>query len=536
MQKLELPKRTSGILLHPTSLPGPNGIGSLGRSSYRFVDFLVDARQTLWQILPLAPPGFGDSPYSAFCSVAGNPLLISLSQLVRAGDLDAEDTGGMPHTDPCLVDYETLGPWKMPRLEKAARKFLQTAAGPRQRGFEEFCHRHASWLDDYVLFMAIKEEFDRRAAAERYWGASWNAYWDKDIALREPAAIKRWTGKVGDRPLLYRIWQYYFFEQWSALREYANQRGVLIVGDMPIFVALDSADVWVNPQLFTLDEHCQEHLVAGVPPDYFSPTGQRWGNPLYNWDAMQADGFAWWVQRFHALLELVDVIRIDHFRGFAACWAIPAQEWTAVHGQWIPVPGEALFGALRKKFGRLPFLVEDLGLITPDVEELRDQLGFPGMKLLQVAFEDIQPENSHLPENHEYNCVVYPGTHDNNTTVGWYSALSGAKKEAIANYVGAPFHDPAWEMMRICMESRARAAVIPMQDVLRLGSEARMNTPATTSGNWRWRLPSNYMTAPSVDALAKITTTHNRAPRGVCGNESTVPWNESANPPPSTTL
>ena len=514
MQKLELPERASGILLHPTSLPGPHGIGSLGRSSFRLVDFLVGAQQSLWQILPLSPPGFGDSPYSAFCSVAGNPLLISLSQLVHAGDLAAEDTGGMFPTDPCLVDYERVGPWKMLRLDRAARKFLQTATGPRRRSFEEFCQRHASWLDDYVLFMAIKEEFDRRATAERYWGASWNAYWDKDIALREPRAIQRWTRQVGDRALLYRVWQYYFFEQWTALREYANERGILIIGDMPIFVALDSVDVWVSPQLFTLDEQCQERLVAGVPPDYFSPTGQRWGNPLYNWDAMQADGFAWWVRRFRALLELVDIIRIDHFRGFAACWAIPAQECTAVHGQWMPVPGEALFRTLARQFGKLPFLAEDLGLITPDVEQLRDQLGFPGMKVLQVGFEDIQPENSHLPENHAYNNVVYPGTHDNNTAVGWYSALSAAKKDAIARYVGAPFHDPAWEMMRMCMESPARAAVIPMQDVLRLGSEARMNTPATTSGNWRWRLPSNYISAELGNALAELTTTHQRGTRG----------------------
>ena len=257
MQKLELPERTSGILLHPTSLPGPNGIGSLGLASYRFVDFLVRAQQTLWQILPLSPPGFGDSPYSAFCSVAGNPLLISLNQLVHVGDLLADETAGMSDADPRQVDYETVRDWKMPRLEQAAQRFLHTASGERRRGFDEFCQRHASWLDDYVLFMAIKEEFDRRAAAERYWGASWNAYWDKDIARREPAALERWRIELGDRPLVHRVWQYYFFEQWSALRQYANERGILLIGDMPIFVALDSADVWVNPQLFTLDEHCR---------------------------------------------------------------------------------------------------------------------------------------------------------------------------------------------------------------------------------------------------------------------------------------
>jgi 4-alpha-glucanotransferase len=511
MQKLELPERTSGILLHPTSLPGPNGVGSLGLASYRFVDFLVRAQQTLWQILPLSPPGFGDSPYSAYCSVAGNPLLISLNQLVHAGDLQADETAGMAHTDPHRVDYETVRSWKMPRLELAAQRFLQTASGERKRGFEEFCQRHACWLDDYVLFMAIKEEFDRRAAVERYWGASWNVYWDKDVARREPAALEHWRAAVGDRPLVHRVWQYYFFEQWTALRQYANERGIVLVGDMPIFVALDSADVWVNPQLFTLDEHLQERLVAGVPPDYFSPTGQRWGNPLYDWAVMQADDFVWWVRRFQSLLELVDVVRIDHFRGFAACWAIPAPEWTAVHGQWMEVPGEKLFGTLARKFGQLPFLAEDLGLITPDVELLRDQLGFPGMKLLQVGLEDIQPDNSHLPENHVVNSVVYPGTHDNNTAVGWYSALSAAKKEAITQYLGGPLLDPAWDIMRLCMESCSRAAVIPMQDILRLGSEARMNTPATTTGNWRWRLAPNYFTDHMIDELGELTTDHGRA-------------------------
>ncbi len=505
MQKLEIPERTSGILLHPTSLPGPHGIGSLGPSSYRFVDFLVAAQQSLWQILPLSPPGFGDSPYSAFCSMAGNPQLISLNQLVQAGDLSPADLQGVPGTDESQVDFATLGPWKAQRLEQAARRFLQTATGDRRRRFEEFRHGQACWLDDYVLFMAIKEEYDRRAAAEQHWDASWNRYWDKEIAQREPAALRHWTHRVGDRPLLHCVWQYYFFEQWRAVRQYARERGVLVVGDMPIFVAPDSSDVWVNPQAFLLDEQGQEATVAGVPPDYFSPTGQRWGNPLYNWDAMRADGFAWWVRRFRALLELVDVVRIDHFRGFVACWAIPAHEQTAVHGQWVPVPGKELFQTLARHFGHLPFVAEDLGVITPDVEALRDELGFPGMKLLQVGFEDIQPTNSHLPENHPHNCVVYPGTHDNNTAAGWYSALSRAKKQAITDYLGAALHDPAWEMMRICMESRARAAVIPMQDVLRLGSEARMNTPATTSGNWRWRMKPDDCTPELAEALAALT-------------------------------
>ncbi|MCU0958951.1 MAG: 4-alpha-glucanotransferase [Pirellulaceae bacterium] len=511
MQRLALPDRTSGILLHPTSLPGPNGIGSLGRAAYRFVDFLVASQQTLWQILPLSPPGFGDSPYSAFCSVAGNPRLISLNQLVEAGDLEPAALGEAAASDPWRVDFEALESWKMPLLEHAARQFLQSATGPRKRAFEEFCHYHASWLDDYALFMSIKEEFDRRAAAEHYWGASWNTYWDRDIALREPAALRRWTDLVGDRPRLHCVWQYYFFEQWTALRQYANERGVLIIGDMPIFVALDSADVWVNPGLFALDAHGREQLVAGVPPDYFSPTGQRWGNPLYNWDAMRADGFGWWMRRFLALLELVDIVRIDHFRGFAACWAIPADEPTAVHGQWVPVPGEALFRTLRREIGDLPFLAEDLGLITPDVEALRDHFGFPGMRLLQVGLEDIQPDNIHLPEHHVFNSVVYPGTHDNNTALGWYSALSAAKKDAITQYLGEPLSDPPWDLMQLCMQSSARAAIVPMQDILRLGSEARMNTPATTTGNWRWRFPFACITDRLIDELGEMTADFERA-------------------------
>ena len=509
---MELEERTSGILLHPTSLPGPNGIGSLGLAAYRFVDFLARSQQSLWQILPLSPPGFGNSPYSAFCSVAGNPLLISLNQLVHAGDLLPDETTGLADLDSNQVDYDRVTTWKMARLELAARRFLQQAPPARRRAFDEFCIRHAGWLNDYALFMSAKEEFDRRAAEEQFWGASWNVYWDRDLAHREPEALVRWQAQLGDRPMYYRVWQFYFFEQWTALRQYANQRGILLVGDMPIFVALDSTDVWVSPHLFTLDGALREQLVAGVPPDYFSPTGQRWGNPLYNWKAMEAEGFAWWKRRFQALLELVDIVRIDHFRGFAACWAIPAADPTAVHGEWMQVPGEALFRTLAKKFGHLPFLAEDLGLITPDVEALRDQMGFPGMNVLQVGLEFIDPENSHLPENHVPNSVVYTGTHDNNTAVGWYSALSAAKQDEISQYLGTPMQDPAWDMMRICYQSCARAAVIPMQDVLRLGSQARMNTPATNAGNWRWRMPPSYFTDHTVDALAELTTECDRAP------------------------
>jgi 4-alpha-glucanotransferase len=510
MKRLSLPARSSGILLHPTSLPGPRGIGALGQAARRFVDFLVRAGQTVWQILPLSPAGFGDSPYSSYGALAGNPLLISLGQLAHQGVLAWDDVAGWVDESPERVDYSRVRSWKTPRLEHAARQLLNHVGGARRRRYEEFCQRHASWLDDYALFMSVKAHFDRLAADEGYWGATWNTYWDKDIAFREPSAMQRWRDRFAEQLDIHRVWQFLVFEQWNSVRAYAHERGIVIVGDMPIFVSLDSADVWANPGLFALDTHLQEHLVAGVPPDYFSQTGQRWGNPLYNWQAMMKTDFDWWVQRFSALLELVDIVRIDHFRGFAACWAIPADHRTAVHGQWVPVPGEALFRRLRDVFGDLPFLAEDLGVITPDVEALRDLFGFPGMKLLQVGLEDIQPTNPHLLENHLEQCVVYPGTHDNNTAVGWYSALSRSKLEAILAYCGAPLSDPAWDLMRMAMQSPAKAAVIPMQDVLRLGSEARMNTPATTSGNWQWRMASPSSCDALADELAQLTDTHGR--------------------------
>ena len=513
MNTMELPPRASGILLHPTSLPGPHGIGTLGDYAYQFIDFLVDAGQSLWQILPLGPVGFGASPYSSFCSVAGNPLLISLGQLTRNGDLQPSDLAPPFAPNAPAVDYDVLSAWKLPRLEKAARHLLQQGGGKRRDDFERFCSQHRFWLEDYALFMALKEYFDQRAAEEGYWGATWNTYWDEDIALRDEAVMERWRATLVQRIDMQRVWQFFFFEQWSALRRYANERGIAIVGDMPIFVALDSVDVWSAPELFQLDEHRREKLVAGVPPDYFSTTGQRWGNPLYDWDAMQASDFAWWIRRFHFLLELVDIVRIDHFRGFAACWTIPAQEETAVHGRWVKVPGQNLFETLRARLGKLPFLAEDLGVITPDVEELRDHFGFPGMRVLQVGFENIEIGNIHLPDHHVENSVVYTGTHDNNTTAGWYRTLPDHKRRAIADFLGIELRDPAWDMMRVALGSVARTAIIPMQDVLRLDSSARMNTPSTTHGNWRWRLSPNYTSPPLADELAQLTDLHNRSTR-----------------------
>ncbi len=511
---MELPPRASGILLHPSSLPGPYGIGTLGAQAYRFVDFLVEADQALWQILPLGPVGFGASPYSSFCSVAGNPLLISLERLVEQGDLRSSDfASALPSIDSTHVDYAELETWKLPVLETAAQHFLLHADSERKAAYATFCTRHSNWIDAYGLFMAVKEHFDRQAAAEGYWGATWNRYWDKDIAMRNPAAEAGWRVRLADRIELQRIWQFFFFEQWSALRQYANHHGVAIIGDMPIFVALDSVDVWYAPELFLLDETRQERFVAGVPPDYFSTTGQRWGNPLYNWDAMAHDDFNWWMFRFRSLLELVDAVRIDHFRGFAGCWTIPADDETAVNGQWVSVPGTELFESLRARLGRLPFLAEDLGVITPDVEELRDRFEFPGMRVLQVGFENIEIGNIHLPEYHVENSVVYTGTHDNNTTVGWFEGLPEYKQRELAEVLGHEIHDPAWDLIRVAMASVARTAIIPMQDLLRLDQSARMNTPGTSDGNWRWRMNADYDRGNLARRLAQLATDHNRIDR-----------------------
>ncbi|MFW6169097.1 MAG: 4-alpha-glucanotransferase [Planctomycetota bacterium] len=508
---MDLPQRSSGILLHPTSLPGLYGIGTLGVHAYRFVDFLVQSGQSLWQILPLGPVDSDGSPYSSFCSAAGNPLLISLGQLVEHGDLNSSDLSTSPFPpDARFVDYAALDHWKTQILQQAVQRFVQSGSAARKAAFDEFRSRESDWLEDYALFMALKTHYDRQTAGPDHGQATWNRDWDQDIALRQPAALAWWRERLRDRVEYHCVLQYFFFEQWGALKRYANDRGIAIIGDMPIFVALNSVDVWCHPNLFQLDEERREIFVAGVPPDYFSATGQRWGNPLYNWDAMAANGFDWWIRRFDHLLKLVDIVRIDHFRGFAACWAIPSEEEIATNGQWVRVPGYDLFETVQQGLGHLPFLAEDLGVITPDVEELRDHFGFPGMRVLQVGFENIDSENIHLPDNHVENSVVYTGTHDNNTTVGWYQSLPARQQQAIAEFFGGELQDPAWEMIRVAMASVARYAVIPMQDVLRLDQSARMNTPSTKSGNWRWRLQHDHDGQTVSAQLAQLTAEHQR--------------------------
>jgi 4-alpha-glucanotransferase len=510
--------RASGILLHPTSFPGPHGIGDLGEVAYDYIDFLVDAGQSLWQVLPLGPTGYGDSPYASFSSFAGNRMLISLDRLIEAGDLSPADLAAAPDFPIDRVDYGWVIDWKVPLLEKAARNFLTKAEPERKARFEAFCAVHASWLDDYALFMAVKEHFDRKAKAEDVFGAMWSNYWPKDIALRRPRAIARWQEQEAEAIALKKVSQYLFFEQWSELRRYANERDIKIIGDIPIFVAPDSVDVWANRELFHLDKEGQPTVVAGVPPDYFSETGQLWGNPLYDWDKMAARGFQWWIERVEASLRLVDIIRIDHFRGFEAYWEVPARAETAIDGHWVEAPGMELFETLKAHFGELPILAEDLGVITPAVEALRDHFDFPGMKILQFAFDSkeagsLNATNKFLPHNHRHNAVVYTGTHDNDTTRSWYQERTPAEKDLIRRYLGRPDHDIAWDFIRMAIASVARFAIVPMQDVLDLGRDARMNTPAVTGGNWAWRYRPEALNPWVSTRLRELVDLYGRHPK-----------------------
>ena len=509
--------RSSGILLHPTSFPGPHGIGDLGENAYTFIDFLVEAKQSLWQILPLSPTGYGDSPYASFSTFAGNPFLVSLDKLVEQGDLDAADLADVPDFPVDKVDFGWIIHWKVPLLRKAAQNFLSSADADRKAEFEIFCNEQAHWLDDFALFMAVKGHFDAKAKEEDVFGAMWSNYWDKDIALKQARAVSRWSKEKADEIAVNKVLQFYFFQQWTALKQYANKNGVKIIGDIPIFVASDSVDVWANREKFFLDKQGQPTVVAGVPPDYFSKTGQLWGNPLYNWKKMQANGFEWWISRIKATLQLVDIIRIDHFRGFAAYWEVPADEETAIKGKWIKAPGMELFEAVEKELGDLPILAEDLGVITPDVEELRDHFEFPGMKILQFAFDSkeaggLNATNAFLPHNHGYNSVVYTGTHDNDTTKSWYRERTNEERDLIRRYISRNDHDIVWDFIRMAMASAACFAVVPMQDVLNLDTDARMNEPSTLGGNWVWRYRPEALNPFVWGRLAELVELYGRDP------------------------
>ena len=504
-------RRSSGILLHPTSLPGGYGIGDLGPSALEFIDRLASARQHLWQVLPLGPTGYGDSPYQCFSAFAGNPLLISPQLLIEDGLLataDAEPRREFPRVD---VDFAAVIAHRLQLWPRVLERF--DASGPSVRDrFERFCHANAHWLDDFALFMAVKDAHGQ---------ASWTQ-WAPDIARREPPAVARWSSRCAREIRRHKLTQFLFFDQWQRLRDACRQRAIEIMGDLPIFVAHDSADVWSRPELFQLDDAGQPTVLTGVPPDYFSATGQLWGNPHYRWDVLGRHGYAWWVERFHALLGLVDRVRIDHFRGFVASWEVPAGASTAVTGQWVAGPGAALFDAVRTglKMDRLPFVAENLGVITPEVEALRARFDLPGMAILQFAFGTDPQAPTFKPHNYVRNLVVYTGTHDNDTTVGWWTGDAGhstrsdadidVEREQARRYLGTDGREINWEFIRAVLASVADTAIVPAQDLLGLGSEARFNRPGTGSGNWRWRLQPGQLTHDAMQRLAVLSETYDR--------------------------
>jgi 4-alpha-glucanotransferase len=497
-------ERSAGILLHPTSLPGKYGVGDLGNEVFKFIDFLKNAGQTLWQVFPLGPTGYGDSPYQCFSAFAGNPLLVSPDKLKEDGFLTEEDLNHPKKSDPVKINFGSVIEYKKTILQKAFENYKKDSNG-FEESFNKFCKAHKDWLDDFALFMASKD-FHK--------GEVWSN-WEKGLVHRTPKAIKEWTEKLTDEILYHKFVQFNFFRQWKAVHEYANKTGIKIVGDMPIFIAYDSADLWANKEEFTVDAEGKLTFVAGVPPDYFSATGQLWGNPLYKWKIMEKNDFLWWQKRFSSLLELVDIIRIDHFRGFAAYWKIPGDAKTAVSGKWIKAPGEKLFNTVNKYLGELPILAEDLGVITPDVEALRDQFDFPGMKVLQFAFGEGM-ENKFLPHNFVPNCVVYTGTHDNDTTRAYFEKemkKGGNIFEHAQKYLNFFGNDFVSELIRVAYASVANIVIIPMQDVLNLGSEARMNFPSTLGGNWSWRFSWDQINKNLAEHYFGLANLYERPPK-----------------------
>ena len=492
--------RACGVLLHPTSLPGRLGIGGLGAEAYRFADFLAGAGQRFWQVLPLGPTGYGDSPYQCVSAFAGNPLLISLERLVTEGCLRPEEIASAPAFPADAVDFGAVIPFKLELLRRAAERFLSEAPRAQRVAFLDFCAAEAGWLDDYALFMALKGA---------HGGAPW-VEWERELVERQPAALAAAQSALAGPILAHQFMQFQFFRQWAALKRYANDRRIQIIGDVPIFVAHDSADVWARPQLFSLDPTGRPTVVAGVPPDYFSATGQLWGNPLYRWDDMAGDGFSWWIARLRAALRLMDILRLDHFRGFEAYWEVPATEKTAIAGRWTPGPGAPLFQALRAALGALPIIAEDLGVITPAVEALRDQFDFPGMRVLQFGFA-ADATNIHLPHHWIRNSVVYTGTHDNDTAAGWYQRVANTPEgDYVRRYLATDGRDIAWDMIRTALASVADIALYPAQDLLCLGNAARMNYPSRPSGNWAWRVPAGALNDAICDRLRRLAGDYGR--------------------------
>ncbi len=496
--------RKSGILLHITSLPSDFGIGDMGKAAYGFADFLAESRQTVWQVLPFGPssPGCGNSPYCSFSAFAGNPLVIAPDLLVEDGFISWNDLSWAPSFDSARVDYSAVAAFKYRILRIAYEKFREMPdVGCR---YEDFVQEGAHWLEDYALFVSLKEVFSE---------APWYE-WPNEIRDRDLSALHEWREKLADRINREKFTQFLFFRQWSALKSYCNRKNIHIAGDLAIYVSYDSADVWANPQYFKLDENKRPIYVSGVPPDYFSETGQLWGNPVYSWDNLRQNSYSWWVDRMAHNLKYLDMLRLDHFRGFIAYWEVPATEKTAINGKWVEVPARDFFDTLLRRFPSLPLIAEDLGTITPDVREIMGIYGFPGMKLLLFAFGDDTASNPYTPHNHVQNCIVYTGTHDNNTVKGWFMQDAREReRENLHVYFGRDFDEESIceELVRAAMMSVASTAVIPIQDFLELGPEARMNTPSVTHGNWEWRLAPDKLTADLSKKIAEMTKVYGRA-------------------------
>jgi 4-alpha-glucanotransferase len=495
-------ERQSGILLHPTSLPGRYGIGTLNQTAYAWVDFLAAAKQRLWQVLPLGPTGYGDSPYQSFSTFAGNPYLIDLEELVAAGLLDPVALDHAPEFPADRVDYGAVYHWKPHVLRQVAETFQYRASAEQQADFAAFCEAEAHWLHDFAVFMAVKDAHD---------GAAWTT-WAMDLRSRRPEALAQAERDLAVPIHTHKLNQWLFYRQWERLKAYANEAQIRIVGDIPIFVAMDSADTWTNPGEFFLDDEFQPTVVAGVPPDYFSATGQLWGNPLYRWATMRANNYAWWMRRIRAALRLYDFVRVDHFRGFAGYWEVPAGEPTAINGQWVEGPGAHFFEAVLGELGDLPIIAEDLGEITPDVIELRNRFDLPGMKILQFAFS-TDASDKFLPHNYKPNFVVYSGTHDNDTSRGWYAqSANDHERDFFRRYCRTDGTDAAWTLIDMAFRSVAAVAIVPLQDVLGLGSAARMNLPGRAEGNWAWRFLPEQLSERVFQRLLETTTLYGRDP------------------------
>jgi 4-alpha-glucanotransferase len=496
--------RLTGILLHPASLPSRGGIGDFGPAAYEFLDFLASARQGLWQVLPLGPPANGNSPYSSTSAFAGNPLLVSLERLAERGWIDRVRLNGLS-ASVGPIDYEQVHREKVPLLNQAAQNFLDTASGAAQSRFERFRRQNAWWLEDFVVYDALRNKYQKQC---------WNE-WPRQLARRDAEALEKSRTELASEMNLRRVIQFFFYEQWRALRLYCAQKAIRVVGDIAIFVDYDSVDVWANRELFRLKDDLNPEVVSGVPPDAFSATGQRWGNPLYDWNAMRSEGYKWWVRRLGWATQTCDFIRLDHFRGFAQFWEIPATEPTAMNGHWVDGPKDELFNKLRQELGGLPFFAEDLGLITPDVYELRERHQIPGMAVLQFGFGDAGA-HMYLPHRVTPDRVIYTGTHDNDTTVGWWkSGTSDQERRAVESYVGQAEDGINWAFIRAAQASAANFSIVPVQDVLGLGSEARLNTPSVKAGNYLWRYQPGSLKRDLAERLASLAEVTDRLPQPV---------------------